>query len=354
MEGWERIVDHITLPLMDQKVFIWGAGNTSVLNHQGMLRENLYEELRVAAFLDSRLAGSMFHGFSVYSPDILQEGNPDEYFVFISTTNCKVFREIEGICKSLKISCCLMDAAILKVRKRDFSFTQRLFDIHSQEIYSSLLMNRVEAKSAEPDLYTKNPYFGITEFCRPDPNDVIVDCGAYVGDTAERYIWQMEMFKKYIAIDPGADNFHAMEERFLRLRKEWNLAEDKLTAIYGGVDEFTHKLNIESRVAGLGSIAKCETDDVDQEKGVTFWKVDDLMPGGYTFLKADIESYEYRMLCGAKKTIQKYHPRMAICIYHNMVDMFSIPQLIHQIEPQYRLSVRHHSYGYEETVLYAY
>lgn len=32
----------------------------------------------------------------------------------------------------------------------------------------------------------------------------------------------------------------------------------------------------------------------------------------------------------------------------------SIPQLIHEIEPSYHLSVRHHSYCYEETVLYAY
>jgi hypothetical protein len=60
------------------------------------------------------------------------------------------------------------------------------------------------------------------------------------------------------------------------------------------------------------------------------------------------------MLCGAQKTIQKYKPRMAICIYHNMVDMFSVPLLIHDILPTYRLAVRHHSYGYEDTVLYAY
>ena len=86
---------------------------------------------------------------------------------------------------------------------------------------------------------------------------------------------------------------------------------------------------------------------------VPFWAIDDFAKEKYTFLKADIESYEYRMLLGARNTIQQYRPRLAICIYHNMVDMYSIPELVHAINPDYRLSVRQHSYGYEETVLYA-
>ena len=67
-----------------------------------------------------------------------------------------------------------------------------------------------------------------------------------------------------------------------------------------------------------------------------------------------ITIYAYnRMLLGARNMIKKFHPRMAICIYHNMIDLYSIPQVIYDIDPGYRLAVRHHSYGYEETVLYA-
>ncbi len=351
MERWEQKIETICLPSPEQKVFIWGAGNTSVLNQQGMLRGNLYEELRVTAFLDSKLAGKVFNGFPVYHPDVLDGMKPSGVFVLISTTNGRVFREIKNLCDNKGVQSCLIDAAILKLRNDEFRKVLGLLDTKSAEVYSAVLTNRAVAGEADEELYAGESYFGIPEFCRPKPGDVIVDCGAYIGDSAERFLWRMEMFKKYIAIEPDEANYYAMKKRFERLREEWNLPEEKLVAIHGGVDSATRRMSVNSRGGGLGSIAT----DADGAKGeVAFWALDDLIPEGYTFLKADIESFEYRMLCGARETIKKYHPRMAICIYHNMVDMYSIPQLIHEIDPSYRLAVRHHSYGYEETVLYAY
>lgn len=73
-----------------------------------------------------------------------------------------------------------------------------------------------------------------------------------------------------------------------------------------------------------------------------------------TYIKADIESFEYDMLCGAKETIQRYRPRLAICIYHSAADMYKIPLLIKEYCPDYKFSIRHHSTTLSETVLYAY
>ena len=55
-------------------------------------------------------------------------------------------------------------------------------------------------------------------------------------------------------------------------------------------------MNLERRVNGLGSIAG-EVEKFD-DTTVQFWALDDLMPKGFSFLKADIESYEYRMRQG--------------------------------------------------------
>ena len=352
MEDWERIISNIGLPGTEQKVYIWGAGNTSVLNHQGMIRENLYQELRVSAFIDSKLAGTNVNGFPVFHPKILDEKQPSEQFVLISTTNYRVYCEIEAICRLKGIPCCQLDAAVLKLRKEKFLQTANLLDTESRIIYNKLLEYRASCRDEYGSLFAGESYFGIHAFCRCSPNDIIVDCGAYVGDSAEQYIWKMNQFKQYTAIEPDIDNFTAMQRRFKRLREEWNLSEEKLTAIHCGVDESTGLKNLERRVDGLGSIAgggKKNDDTV-----VQFWALDDLMPNGFSCLKADIESYEYRMILGAQKSIIKYHPRIAICIYHSMVDMFSIPQLIHKIEPSYHFAVRHHSYCYEETILYAY
>lgn len=311
----------------------------------------MYNQLHVLGFLDSKLAGSDFYGYPVFHPDILNQCRPEDIYIFICTTNQKVYSEIKKICDERMISNSLLDAAILKLLKQEFLRTTELLDLDSRTIYEELLANRAEANTPDDSLFAGESYFGLPSFCRCNPNDIIVDCGAYVGDSAERYIWRMEQLKKYIAIEPDKGNFHALQRRFARLREEWNFSEDKLIALNGGVDETTHKMYLETRVDGLGSIA-CK--DSDLENGIPFWAIDDLFPNGYTFLKADIESYEYRMICGAKNSIKKYRPRIAVCIYHNMIDMYSIPQLIHSIDPSYCLSVRHHSYGYEETVLYAY
>jgi hypothetical protein len=74
-----------------------------------------------------------------------------------------------------------------------------------------------------------------------------------------------------------------------------------------------------------------------------------------TFIKADIEGAEMEMLKGAKETILKNKPKLAICIYHSDEDMLQIAEWIHNIVPEYKLYVRMHGKypaGYE-TVLYA-
>ena len=39
-------------------------------------------------------------------------------------------------------------------------------------------------------------------------------------------------------------------------------------------------------------------------------------------------------------------------VFHNVVDLYEIPLLIHAIEKDYRFAVRHHSRSLAETVLY--
>lgn len=59
-------------------------------------------------------------------------------------------------------------------------------------------------------------------------------------------------------------------------------------------------------------------------------------------------------LMGAKNTIAKYIPKIAVCVYHKPDDMITIPQFIQKIAPnKYNFYLRHHSLSKEETVLYA-
>lgn len=72
-----------------------------------------------------------------------------------------------------------------------------------------------------------------------------------------------------------------------------------------------------------------------------------------SFIKMDIEGAEMNALEGARKTIIRDKPDLAICIYHKNSDILDILQQILDIYPHYRLYIRHYSEFRWETVVYA-
>ena len=73
-----------------------------------------------------------------------------------------------------------------------------------------------------------------------------------------------------------------------------------------------------------------------------------------TFIKMDVEGAELKSLMGARNTIIKNHPRLAICAYHKPEDLYELPGYILSIVPEYKFLLRHYSSNNWETVLYAY
>lgn len=71
-----------------------------------------------------------------------------------------------------------------------------------------------------------------------------------------------------------------------------------------------------------------------------------------TFLKFDIEGSEYDALQGCRKTITELKPKIAVCLYHNIEDMWKLPLLIHEMVPEYRFYCRKNNVQYE-FILYA-
>lgn len=72
-----------------------------------------------------------------------------------------------------------------------------------------------------------------------------------------------------------------------------------------------------------------------------------------TFIKMDIEGYEFEALKGAKSTIIDNLPCLAICVYHSLEDIWRIPLLIRSYYSGYKFYLRSYNYLGFETVLYA-
>ena len=76
----------------------------------------------------------------------------------------------------------------------------------------------------------------------------------------------------------------------------------------------------------------------------------------------DIEGAEMSALHGARDTIMKYKPKLAICLYHSLCfehvllsDYWEIPIFVREIVPEYSFYVRNDSLYSDnlQTVLYA-
>ncbi len=59
-----------------------------------------------------------------------------------------------------------------------------------------------------------------------------------------------------------------------------------------------------------------------------------------TYLKADIEGFEARMLMGAAETIARHHPKIAITTYHAENDPQQLAALLRKFWPGYRIKTK--------------
>ena len=81
-------------------------------------------------------------------------------------------------------------------------------------------------------------------------------------------------------------------------------------------------------------------------------RIDEFIKDKVTFMKMDIEGAESAAIEGAKQTILKYHPRLAICVYHKPGDYVDIPTQILSIRDDYDIYMRQYTEVPYETVMF--
>lgn len=185
-------------------------------------------------------------------------------------------------------------------------------------------------------------YFG-PDFIRYEPEEVFVDAGCCNLRSSLALRGHCGRVKKVYAFEPEPENYKVC----LRNREKYRFPEVELLPF--GVWSERTTLHFSAGNAAVSRVSEAG------DSSIQVMPIDEAVDPDerVTFLKMDIEGSELEALKGARHTIQKDRPKLAVCIYHKPEDMTEIPLYIKSLVPEYRLYVRHHSNRYGETVLYA-
>lgn len=168
-------------------------------------------------------------------------------------------------------------------------------------------------------------------------NEVFVDVGGFDGATTLEFIKHAPNYSKILFFEP--------EEKNLLVAKEKLKSQDRIEYYQLGLSNSKQILKFKSS----GSSSK-----VTEEGDLTIQvdKLDDIIAEKITFIKMDIEGGEQAAIEGAQKTILKWHPKLAICVYHDVNDFWKIPEQILSIRSDYKIYLRHYTEGITETVMF--
>src|SRR5690554_1288388 len=183
-----------------------------------------------------------------------------------------------------------------------------------------------------------------------EAGDTVLDLGGCFGDTAlyfadevgaEGKVYSFEfipgsiqLFEKNLDLNPGLKDLITIIDKPL-----WNKSGERIYYIDKGGSS---KVSFEDFEGSEGSTQTISFDDFVKKYNVQ--KVD--------FIKTDIEGAEPYTIEGAKETIKRFCPKMAISIYHGMEDFTSIIEQIDQMDLNYKFYLGHASIYAAETVLF--
>lgn len=213
----------------------------------------------------------------------------------------------------------------------------------AKDIYSQLISRGINKDNILADSMLiwgrGNQYLDVF---KPEENEVFVDAGGYDGESMIAfYKWAGENYKKGFVFEPVA----SMCDIICQKAKEEHIAGAKICnyAVWNKKEMLMFAEDDSSSLVtnkGKYEVSGIEIDSVVKNEKVTF-------------IKMDVEGSELKALEGAKQTILKNHPRLAICIYHKPEDIVEIPFYILKLVPEYKFYIRHYTSHMWETVLYA-
>jgi len=165
--------------------------------------------------------------------------------------------------------------------------------------------------------------------------DIVLDAGANVGVFVRKALWAGA--SKVIATEPGPENLECLRRNFAA-----EIADGRVVLYPKGIwdKDDVLRLSIDPVSSARDSFVRpiANAQYIEAPLTTVDKLVAELQLPRVDFIKMDIEGAEQKAVVGAKNTIARFHPRMALCIYHVEGDETKVPKLVRDAFPDYQVS----------------
>lgn len=176
--------------------------------------------------------------------------------------------------------------------------------------------------------------------------EVLVDCGAFDGDSIRSFMRRKQNFRHVYALEPDATNLENLLASVEQLPAEIRGRITVWPYALGDKDEKVYLVethDVASKVSSSSEGVAIESRKLDS------------LPWQFrpTYIKMDIEGSEPCAIAGGAALLKNELPVLAICLYHRSEHLWQIPNLIYSLAPDYSLYLRRYAEDCWEQVCYA-
>ncbi len=366
----------------NERVCIYGLGEIGKAIKDEILKQR--KDVEVVFFIDTNKKGE-FAGLNIISPFELKDCSSKYDKIIISSNTHRndmylVLRAL-GI-EQEKIIKVPLDDILNSVKMKKIDKSKAIFnDTYEKDLYQTVgkLWLKVGSKNEHLEKTAKHfakfkeligenvPVEQYFEHVNKDAVKVAIDGGSFNGLHSLLFSIEFKNIEKIYAFEPNYKDFKMLSSAFDKPSKSNVMAtlienNPKIEMIEKGLWSKEEVLEFKdvarNRAASgicqaepyyvddVGDVVKIKTTSIDklvQDKNIN--KVD--------FIKLDVENSEIKVIEGAKNTILKDRPQMAISIYHSSEHFFKIPLMMQEMLADYVFRFGHYTKNHCESVLYA-
>lgn len=332
---WDRLAKE------NRPIVVYGMGNGA---DKLIARFSKYG-IKISDFFasDGFVRGHSFHGFRVMSFSEIKE-KYDDFVIVLSFASNR--REVLDMLSDIdaKYDMLVPDMPVCDTEEYfDKAFYNdnyekivaaydSLCDGFSRNLYASIIWFKLTGKMKYIMDFTSKKS-EIYSLLKPEENSVIVDAGAYNGDTLLEAKQYFPNLKTAYAIEPDRRNFKKL--------CKYCEAENDIEIVPINAAAWSEVSSGIIMDAGNRNSTVCATASFEhKDTEINFVSVDSLDIPDVDYVKYDVEGAEQEALIGSDATISSCRPTLLVSLYHRSCDLFSIVNYLHKKYPFYEMRLR--------------